>query len=372
MKNLFTFLSFLSIIILNFISNAQTDCNPATITNVEHGGSGNRITWTMPTGGEEVTISQQVGNFYDSFGVVEDYGVYHRFTPEDLAAINGGKLTQIVFIPAYRKISETEPGHTYTIQIYRGGKWGTEDERNPGTLISSQKLNNDNLIFNEENTITLETPVTIDASQELWIGYFCTNIEAVQSQYKCSAGVDAGPHKEGLANLFLYKNQWRTLYEVADLWNNNWCIKGIVQTAEGESVNIYFNGDKIKSNIEGTTYFHENPTGEEHCYKIEVNCSEGVVSPFSNEICIPGVGVNENGEAAKFTVYPNPASKMVTVQSNTTINTIQIFNILGQEVYSTAVHSDKFNINISNLNSGLFFVRIHTATGSQDGKLIIE
>jgi len=285
MKKLFT----LFLIVLTYlVGNAQTDCNPATITKVEHEGSGNRITWTMPAGGEEVTISQQNGNLYDECGAPEDMGVYHRFTPEDLAAINGGKLTQIVFIPAYDKAFQTEPGHTYTVQIYKGGKWGTVEERNPGALISSQELNNNNLLFHKENTINLEIPVTVDASKELWIGFFCTNIEAIQTQYKAVVGVDNGPCTEGVGNVVLYQNQWRTIYEVGgSSWkNNNWCIKGKVQTVEGESVNIYFNNGKIESNITGTTFLHSNPTGEEHCYKVEVNCLKGGVSPKSNEICI--------------------------------------------------------------------------------------
>jgi len=29
-----------------------------------------------------------------------------------------------------------------TIQIYQGGFWGTEGERNPGTLTASQELDN--------------------------------------------------------------------------------------------------------------------------------------------------------------------------------------------------------------------------------------
>jgi hypothetical protein len=122
MKNSITLLLFLTIV--TFTSNAQTDCYPATIINVEREGSGNRAVWTMPTGDEEVTISQQSGNFYYSTGVPEDFGIYHRFIPEDLATINGGKLTQVVFVPAYIKVFQTEPGHTYTLQIYKGGTWG--------------------------------------------------------------------------------------------------------------------------------------------------------------------------------------------------------------------------------------------------------
>jgi hypothetical protein len=73
-----------------------------------------------------------------------------------------------------------------------------------------------------------------------------------------------------------------------------------------------------------------------------------------------------------FTVYPNPAKEMITIQSNTIINGIQIINIMGQEVYAATVHSEKLNINTSNLNAGLYFVRVNTAAGSQNTKLIVE
>jgi hypothetical protein len=134
MKKLFTLLLFLSISIITFTSYAQTDCNPATITKVEPEGTGNRINWTLPPSGEEVLISQNE----DSKGLPSGFyewslGVYHRFTPEHLATINGGILTQIVFVPSYR-ITQTEPGHTYTIQVYSGGVWGADSDRNPGTL----------------------------------------------------------------------------------------------------------------------------------------------------------------------------------------------------------------------------------------------
>jgi hypothetical protein len=139
-------------------------------------GTGNRVTWTQPTGRGEVVITQG-GSFNGWTGDSEDFGVYHRFTPEDLATINGGTLSQVAFVPTH--LIWFIPGHIFTIQIYRGGIWGEMGNRNPGTLMSSQELNNNDLLFNQENTISLENQVSIDASQELWIGYYCTNIDSI-------------------------------------------------------------------------------------------------------------------------------------------------------------------------------------------------
>ena len=266
-----------------FLTTYAQDCDPVTITKVEHEGAGNRINWTQPISRGEVVITQ--GGEYDecvSAGQVS-FGAYHRFTPEDLATINGGTLTQVVLVPTHDILFI--PGHNYTIQIYKGGIWGVVGNRNPGMLISSQELNNNDLLFNEENTIALANSVPIDASQELWIGFYCTNIDSITTP-KDPAGIDAGPNNEGLGNLTFYQNKWQTCYEILSTWKTNWCIKGVVQTIDGATVNIYQNNNEIANNIPGTTYFHPNPTGSEQCYKVEVNCLDGGVSPFSNVVCI--------------------------------------------------------------------------------------
>jgi len=300
MKKIFT-LFFLIIVIVN--SNAQTGCNPTTITKVEKEGTGNRITWTLPTIEKETKISQggDLGNWGSGFK--KDFGVYHRFRPEDLASVSDATLVQVVFAPWYWIPFQTIPGHTYTIQIYKGGKWGiTYDDRNPGELVFSQKLINDNLIFHTENTITLETPIPIDASQELWIGYWCTSIDPSQSGDICSAGMDKeSPLKVGLGNIVFGYNEWLT-WDVVTSDKFNWCIKGIVQTTDGLTVNIYHNNNLLDTEISGTSYFHEIPTGEEHCYKVEVNCLEGGVSLLSNEVCIKDNSIKE--QVNKFNIYP--------------------------------------------------------------------
>ena len=285
MKKLITLFFLATIFMVAFTCNAQNvtqDCAPVTITSVEHEGAGNRINWTPPTGRGEVVITQG-GNHKGWTGDSEDFAVYHRFKPEELSTINSGTLISFVFAPTDPL---QKPGHNYTIKIYQGGTWGTVGNRNPGTLKSSQELSNNNLIFNEENTIILETPVTIDASQELWIGYYCTNIDSIQTPYKEPAGTDNGPRKIGFGDITFYQNQWQTLHEINSASNYNWCIKGVVQTIDGATVNIYQNNNKIANNIPGTTYFHPKPTGSEQCYKIEVNCLTGGVSPFSNVVCI--------------------------------------------------------------------------------------
>ena len=290
MKNLIILFFLATIFMAAFTCNAQNatqTCDPTTITKVEHEGAGNRITWTQPTGRGEVIITQSDNCLLGAIGYQQNsFGVYHRFIQEDLATINNGELLRVAFVPMFFPY-QIQPGYTFTIQVYKGGVWGTMGNRNPGTLIASQELANANLVYMAENTVTLDTPISIDASQELWIGYYCTfQTDSIYSQHKFPAGSDGGPLNDGFGNLMFFNNQWITLYEFSDFFEDSFCIKGIVQTIEGTTVNIYCNDNNITSNIPGTTYFHPNPTGSEQCYKVEVNCLVGGVSPFSNVVCI--------------------------------------------------------------------------------------
>jgi len=354
-----------------FLTTYAQDCDPATITKVEHEGTGNRITWTMPIGRGEVVITQG-GNHKGWTGDSEDFAVYHRFTPEELATINSGTLTHIVFAPAYA-VNQTEPGHNYTIQIYKGGIWGTVGNRNPGILISSQELSNNNLIFKEENIITLETQITIDASQELWIGYYCTNINSIQTPSKEPAGTDNGPRKVGFGDITFYQNQWQTLHEINSASNYNWCIKGIVQTIDGSTVTIYNNNIQIATNIPGTTYFHPNPTGSEQCYKVKVNCLEGGVSLLSNEVCIKDNSIDE--QVNKFNIYPNPANNELRITNyELRDEIIEIYDVYGRKLLSNHLISSSSHhlINISSLSSGVYFIRLSNEQGSSVQRFIKE
>ena len=286
--------------------------------------------------------------------------------------------------PTILPTTNKDPG-THTIQIYKGGTWGAVGNRNPGTLIFSQELDNDDLVFFQENTITLTTPVPIDASQEMWLGYYCTDIDTIPGT-KGIAGIDNGPRNEGFGNIMIYDNQWMTNYEYNQA-AYNFVIKGIVQTIDSATVNIFFNGNELVTNFLGITYFHDNPTGEEHCYKLEVNCLEGGISLLSNEVCIPGVGVTENGETARFMVYPNPAGNELRITNLSHVSgklseanyelcdgVIEIYDVYGRRLLSNHLITSSSNhlINISSLSSGVYFIRLIDEQGSAVQRFIKE
>ena len=71
-------------------------------------------------------------------------------------------------------------------------------------------------------------------------------------------------------------------------------------------------------------------------------------------------------------VYPNPASDIVTVQSSFKVKEIEIHNALGQVVLRKQGSQNIETIDVSNLQSGAYIVRIKTQRGFANKKILIE
>lgn len=74
--------------------------------------------------------------------------------------------------------------------------------------------------------------------------------------------------------------------------------------------------------------------------------------------CMQELGVN-NFANIDFTYYPNPSNGIVNISSKTAISSLQVFNIQGQLLYSTAVDSTDAKVNISKFASGTYFFKVN-------------
>ena len=70
------------------------------------------------------------------------------------------------------------------------------------------------------------------------------------------------------------------------------------------------------------------------------------------------VGIEEETAENAVSIYPNPASTMLNVHAENFDN-VQIINFLGQVVYSSNVTENDFQINVSNLSNGVYFIRLN-------------
>jgi hypothetical protein len=80
-----------------------------------------------------------------------------------------------------------------------------------------------------------------------------------------------------------------------------------------------------------------------------------------------------NGE--KFSIYPNPAINMFTLNINNLANEsieVNIYNIAGKLVKSVVVNEDINQVDISNLSDGIYVVSVKTNNLIENQKLIIQ
>jgi hypothetical protein len=80
------------------------------------------------------------------------------------------------------------------------------------------------------------------------------------------------------------------------------------------------------------------------------------------------LGINEN-TLIDFAVYPNPTTAILTVQSNSTIVQIEIYNPFGQLILS---NMNENQIDISSVSQGIYFIKIKDKNGNFGTKKIVK
>ncbi|MDR2971226.1 MAG: T9SS type A sorting domain-containing protein [Bacteroidales bacterium] len=140
----------------------------------------------------------------------------------------------------------------------------------------------------------------------------------------------------------------------------------------------------LSGNITGTIEPGENDT-----FQVELSIDSTFANgTYSSEIKITTTDILNNvitvpcklivnlkgvGEySIKTLVFPNPTNDRVTILSNQIINNIQLYNHLGQIVYSSIVNGERTTINTSNFSAGIYFIKVNTDLSSQSMKLIIK
>ena len=82
-------------------------------------------------------------------------------------------------------------------------------------------------------------------------------------------------------------------------------------------------------------------------------------------------GLIENTSAI-IEIYPNPAKNKLTVRSNELIGQIEIYNLVGQKIMSKKGMLNELNIELNNIKSGSYFIRVFDANNNSSKAQLIE
>ncbi len=281
-----------------------------------------------------------------------EWRVAAMFPAEMVAPYIGMEINEIhVFI--------NEPGIEYKAQIYGMGSYNTPG---PGDLLMEQDFT---ATSESWNYIDLDSPVMIEGG-DIWVGYW---VSADANMH--TPGVDDGPANPN-GDWMSSGPGWDHLSGNPDL-NYNWNIRanltgtpitqwlsadptsGLLVQDESTDINVTIDANGlVEDNYVGKLLIRNNdPTNEE----IAVNVTLGVT-----------VGINEQGENEYVAVYPNPATTLLNIKSNGTVTNVTLVNTIGQVVYNGVTNA----IDISNYDTGVYFVTIETENGTTTQKVMIQ
>ena len=125
---------------------------------------------------------------------------------------------------------------------------------------------------------------------------------------------------------------------------------------------VYCNDVEI-ANITGTTYLVENlKANTEYCYTVTA-MGVDTESDHSKEACATTSGESLAENTSLFNIFPNPATDNLSIEANEEITEVNIYNIIGVNVYNEQCTNNNLNVNISDFNSGVYFVKVKTGNG---------
>jgi len=136
--------------------------------------------------------------------------------------------------------------------------------------------------------------------------------------------------------------------------------------------NIYYslNGGSFEllENTTETSYVIESPGAGLHAYYLTAVYDEGESDPTNTlEVTLTG---NNEYFYKKISAYPNPATDFISLKSGELMTSLKVINYTGKIVMKKTVNSVSFNLNISDLKQGIYFLIIETENGTVSKQII--
>lgn len=79
---------------------------------------------------------------------------------------------------------------------------------------------------------------------------------------------------------------------------------------------------------------------------------------------------NEFGSDSSIALYPNPAKDLVSIQADSSVKSIELFDLQGRILQHTSENKKAMMLDVSGRPDGIYFLRITTAKGSAVKKLV--
>jgi len=200
----------------------------------------------------------------------------------------------------------------------------------------------------ENPTVTYDIPGTYDVQLTVHDGVFTTDLFI-----------------EDYMTVIAYPNI--TLEQLPDA-----CVQWEeLELTGGSPAGGVYSGDFVENGV-----FHPSAAGiglNEYWYRVwETGSSIQCADSASQTITVDGcVSINENF-ADGIEIYPNPATALVNITSESQIISIQVFNYTGQIILEKKVNGNSSQLDTSEFKSGIYSIKLETEGGTVVKNLIIK
>ena len=148
------------------------------------------------------------------------------------------------------------------------------------------------------------------------------------------------------------------------------------EKANPTGYNIYLDGELIEENYTETSYSGGSSEtidyledGNQHIVEV-VAVYENGTSVGSAVLVTKGTNVSEITEN-NISVYPNPANDFVKLSAvSGQLSVVKVYNCLGMMVEEIEVNANEVEINISEYNTGIYFINVQTENGNLVKKVV--
>lgn len=132
----------------------------------------------------------------------------------------------------------------------------------------------------------------------------------------------------------------------------------IQESMELDAADLFFSYMDMANDTIGYAVSHNFVNGK---FKVQKTINAGGVT--SNFIAAPlqfVANIDETDLNTSINIYPNPANGFLTISSESQIENIEIYDLQGRTVLVNQIYSNQSEIQIGNLKSGSYFIKIHS------------
>jgi len=227
-----------------------------------------------------------------------------------------------------------------------------------GSYLS--EISSNSKLINRFDSVFRTTGIAFDSSGSLYVGdYFYDNISKISFN---SLPITLSSFI-ATANNKIIQTNWHTSTEL----NTSHFI--IQRSTDGISFSDIGTVKAIGSGANGYEFTDHNPANGINYYRLQSVDKDGA-STYSKVVSV------NFGDKQSFSIIPNPAKDFATISFSKKVvdkATIVVYDITGKAVITQSLSgTNSYKLNTQTLTNGVYVIRVNTANGSCNEKLLIN